>query len=377
MPDITHLVRPDIAALEPYTPILPLDVLAAQLEIPVERLVKLDANENPYGPAPRALAALAELAQGHAAPISPLAVYPDPEQRALRAALGAYVGQPEARIICGLGSDELIDLLMRLFLQPGDAVIDCPPTFGMYPFDAGVQAARVVKVPRDERFALDLEGIADAAEDSGAKMLFIASPNNPSGNLAPRATIERLLELPLLVVVDEAYAEFAGESVSDLVGRRENLVVLRTFSKWAGLAGMRVGYALVPDAIAPHLWKIKQPYNVPVEGQAAALASLEDLAWLRGNIARILNERTRLLAALRDLPALHAYPSDANFILCRLAGGDGASLKLALERRGILVRFYNKPGLRDCVRITVGTPEQNNTLLAALAELRIEKAQSR
>jgi histidinol-phosphate aminotransferase len=369
MPDITRLVRPDIAALEPYTPILPLDVLADQLHIPVERLVKLDANENPYGPAPRALATLAELAEGRAAPISPLAVYPDPEQRALRAALAAYVGQPAERIICGLGSDELIDLLMRLFLQPGDAVIDCPPTFGMYPFDAGIQAARVARVPRDEGFALDLEGIADAAEESGAKMLFVASPNNPSGNLTPRAAIERLLELPLLVVVDEAYAEFAGESVSDLVGRRENLVVLRTFSKWAGLAGMRVGYALVPDAIAPHLWKIKQPYNVTVEAQAAALASLEDLPWLRANVDRILAERARLMGALQELPALSPYPSDSNFILCRLAGGDGRALKLALERRGILVRFYNKPGLQDCIRITVGTPEQNDTLLAALREL--------
>ncbi|MBC8074638.1 MAG: histidinol-phosphate transaminase [Chloroflexales bacterium] len=369
MPEITHLLRPDIAALEPYTPILPLDVLAAQLRIPVERLVKLDANENPYGPAPRALAALAELAQGRAAPISPLAVYPDPEQRALRHALSTYVGQPVDRIICGLGSDELIDLLMRLFLQPGDAVVDCPPTFGMYPFDAGIQAARVVNVPRDEHFALDLEGIAEAVESSGAKLLFVASPNNPSGNVAPPAAIERLLELPLLVVVDEAYAEFSGQSVSDLVGRRENLVVLRTFSKWAGLAGMRVGYALVPNAIAPHLWKIKQPYNVPVEGQAAALASLEDLAWLRGNVARILAERARLLAALHELPGIHPYPSDANFILCRLTNGDGRALKLALERQGILVRFYNKPGLRDCVRITVGTPHQNDALLAALREL--------
>lgn len=369
MPEITHLLRPDVAALEPYTPILPLDVLAAQLQIPVERLVKLDANENPYGPAPRALAALAELARGRAAPISPLAVYPDPEQRALRAALSAYAGQPAERIVCGLGSDELIDLLMRLFLQPGDAVIDCPPTFGMYPFDASLHAARVVNVPRDEAFALDLEGIADAAEASGAKLLFVASPNNPSGNATPRAAIERLLELPLLVVVDEAYAEFSGQSVADLVGRRPNLVVLRTFSKWAGLAGMRVGYALVPDAIAPHLWKIKQPYNVPVESQMAALASLDDLAWLRGNIARILAERARLMAALQAMPALRPYPSDANFILCRLSSGDGKALKLALERRGILVRFYNKPGLQDCIRITVGTAEQNDALLAALATI--------
>jgi len=364
MPSIAHLLRPDIAALEAYTPIVPLDVLAAQLGLPVERIVKLDANENPYGPSPKAIAALNSPAV-HAA----YAVYPDPECRALRAALGGYVGQPAERIICGAGADELIDLLLRLCAQPGEAVVDCPPTFGMYTFDAGVQGAQVVNVPRGEDFALDLEGVADAVERYSAKILFLASPNNPSGNVTPRADLVRLLELPTLVVIDEAYAEFSGESVVDLVGHYENLVVLRTLSKWAGLAGLRVGYGVMHEALAEHVWMIRQPYNVSVAAQVAALASFDDLPHLQDTIGRIVAERGRLLAALRELSWLHAYDSRANFILCRLQGREAATVKGALARQGILVRYYSKPALRDCIRISVGTPAQNDAVIAALKEL--------
>ncbi len=367
MSRIADLIRPDIAELEPYTPIVPLDVLAARLGLPVERIIKLDANENPYGPAPRALAALA--AEPH------YAIYPDPEHSRLRQALSAYTGQPVERIVCGSGADEVIDLLLRLFLQPGDAVIDCPPTFGMYAFDTAVCAGRVVEVPRRADFALDVPAIEQAAAATGAKLLFLTSPNNPSGNLTPPEEIERLLQLPLLVVVDEAYIEFAespgptgnGQTgVSSWVGRYENLVVLRTFSKWAGLAGLRVGYGLMPEELAAHLWKIKQPYNVNLAAQVAALASLADLDYLRANVARIVAGREQLLAELQTLPFLQVYPSHANFILCRVREGNAGDLKQALEREGILVRYYRKPGLRDCIRISVGTPEQNDRLLQAL-----------
>lgn len=366
MTSIASLLRPDIAALKPYTPILPFDVLAERLGIPQERLIKLDANENPYGPTPRALEALAALS-GPAA----VAIYPDPGHTQLRRALSRYTGQPERRIICGAGADELIDLVMRALLTPGDAVINCPPTFGMYAFDAGLYAARVVDVPRDEQYELDLEGIAEAAERSAAKLLFVTAPNNPTGTMPGRAEIERLLELPLLVVVDEAYIEFGGQSVADLVGAHPNLVVLRTFSKWAGLAGLRVGYGLVHEELIEHLWKIKQPYNVNVAAQAAAVASLEDVDYLRANVARIVAERARLAAGLRGLPWLRVYPSQSNFVLCRVQGGPEAAQRIrqGLERRGILIRYYNTPELCDCIRISVGTPAQTDALLDALSTI--------
>lgn len=382
MHSIDHLLRPDIAALEPYTPIVPLDILAARLGLPVDRLIKLDANENPYGPSPRVAAALE--AAGRST-LNPYAIYPDPDHTVLRDALSRYTGQPPERIICGAGSDELIDLLMRACLQPGDSLIDCPPTFGMYAFDAGLHAARVVAVPRLDDFELDVEGIIAAAERSGARMLFVAAPNNPTGNRLPRRVVERLLELPLLLVIDEAYYEFAGETVADLVGGPPNLVVLRTFSKWAGLAGLRLGYALAHETLLRHLWKIKQPYNVNVAAEVAALASLEDLDERMGTVARIVAERGRLERALRRLPELYIYPSAANFLLCRVLQDIGTpdehprasnpssverarALKDALARQGILVRYFTRPRLADCIRISVGTPLQNDALLAALRQ---------
>jgi histidinol-phosphate aminotransferase len=384
MVSIAHLLRRDIAALEPYTPVAPIEVLAARLGLPVERIIKLDANESPYGASPRALAALAAVS-GHPGPgggaprygdPSVVAIYPDPNHTLLREQLSRYTGQPAERIICSSGSGELIDLLMRALLQPGDTIVDCPPTFGMYGFDAGVHGARVVEVPRDEAFSIDIEGVAEATERYGAKLIFVTLPNNPTGNLTPRAEIERLLELPMMVVVDEAYGEFAGQSVVDLVGRYANLAVLRTFSKWAGLAGLRIGYGLFHEELIQHLWKIKQPYNINVAAQAAALGSLEDVDYLMEKVACIVAERERIYARLQTLPGLYVYPSQANFLLCRVKIGDAKALKENLMRRGILVRYFSKRGLSDCIRFSIGTPEQNDVLLAALEELVGEAARA-
>lgn len=362
MPEITHLIRPDIAELQPYTPIIPPEMLSRHLGIPEEQIIKLDANENPYGPAPGVLDALA-------AGVASFAVYPDPQHTRLREALSRYTGQPVARIICGAGADELIDLLLRLFLQPGDVVIDCPPTFGMYSFDTGVCGGTLVEVKRQDDFSLNVSRIEQVASETQAKVLFLTSPNNPSGNLTPPDEIERLLQLPLLVVVDEAYIEFTGnpQGLSEWVERYPNLVVLRTFSKWAGLAGLRIGYALLPEAIAEHLWKIKQPYNVNVAADIAATVSLEEhLEHLRRNITRIVVERERMLQALKRVPSLRVFPSQTNFILCRVVVGSATNVKRTLEKQGILVRHYTKPGLHDCIRISVGKPAHNDAVLDAL-----------
>ncbi|RRR75236.1 MAG: histidinol-phosphate transaminase [Candidatus Viridilinea halotolerans] len=359
----TSLIRPEIAALEAYTPILPLEVLAERLGLPVEQLVKLDANENPYGPAPRVRAALAAESHYH--------IYPDPEHTRLRAALAEYTGLPAAMILCGAGADELIDLILRLILTSGDVVLDCPPTFGMYRFDTEVCGGRVVEVARCADFSLDVAALETAARTHQARVVFLAAPNNPSGNPLPPEQLERLLALPLLVVVDEAYLEFAGvgQGYAPWVARYANLAVLRTFSKWAGLAGMRVGYGIFPAWLSEQLWKMKQPYNVSVAGQVAALTSLEERAWLLGNVARIVAERERLLPLLAALPYLEPQPSVANFILCRVVGRNARDLKLALEQQGILVRYYHNDLLRDYIRISIGTPAQSEALLAALSAL--------
>jgi histidinol-phosphate aminotransferase len=356
----SRFIRPEIAAMEPYHPIVPFDVLSARLGIPERDLVKLDANENPYGPSPRALAALAEGSHYH--------IYPDPEATALRQLLAAHTGLPVARLLAGMGADELIDLILRVVLTPGDVVIDCPPTFGMYPFSTVVNGGRYIAVPRDEAFGLDVAGIEQAvAAEPDAKILFLCSPNNPDGSLIDDETLARLLRLPLLVVLDEAYIDFAGQpSRMDWALRHENLAVIRTFSKQAGLAGLRLGYGIFPAWLLPQLWKIKQPYNVNVAAGLAGLAALEDQAWLAEVTEKLVSERERLLAALGTIPYLEPYPSQANFILCRLRQGDAAQLKTDLAQQGILVRYFNKPGLSNCIRISVGRPDQTERLLTAL-----------
>jgi histidinol-phosphate aminotransferase len=359
--DISSLVRSDIEALEPYTPIVPFEALSERLNMAPADIVKLDANENPYGPSPRAIAAVANYPY--------YAIYPDPDQTVLRRALSSYIKQPVERILCGNGSDEIIDLLMRLFVEPGDAVVESPPTFGMYSFNTGVVGGKSVGVRRGPNFEVDIEAIAAAVHDTRAKMIFLPSPNNPDGSTLPRQAVERLLALPAILVLDEAYAEFSAESNVDLVGQAPNLVVLRTFSKWAGLAGLRIGYGMIPEPIIAHLWKIKPAYNINMAGQAAALASLEDLDYLMANVRRIIAERERVYAALQTIDGLDPYPSRANFILTRVRDGHARELKMSLERRGILIRYFNKPGLQDCIRISIGKPEQNDQLLAALREL--------
>lgn len=366
--DVKALLRPELADLEEYTPIQPLDVLSKRLGIPISDLVKLDANENPYGPLPAVSEALAEFNYYH--------IYPDPEQTELREALSAFVGVPAENILPSHGADELLDYLGRLFLQPGDAIVDCPPTFGMYSFDAGLNGARVETVWRRDDFSIDTEAVAAAvAQDAGAdrpriKLLFLTSPNNPTGNWLPDEDLARLLELPVMVVLDEAYVEFSDyASRADWVLRHDNLVVLRTFSKAAGIAGLRLGYGICPDWLMAQLWKFKQPYNVNVAATVAGLASLRQPQALAAVVEKIRQERARLYAALQTVPYLRPYPSQANFILCDVIGREGAGLKAALEQQGILVRYYRKPRLENSIRISVGRAEQTDRLLDALHRL--------
>jgi histidinol-phosphate aminotransferase len=355
-------IRADIAAMEAYTPTSSLEIFAEQLGYPVEKLIKLDANENPYGPSPRARAALAALQYAH--------IYPDPEGRKLRALLSDYVGVSADHILAGAGSDDLLVLLLQLFIDPGDAILNCPPTFSMYSFDAPLAHARVINIPRRADFSLDVEGIERAALEHNPKLLFLCSPNNPDGSLIPPGVIERLLNLPLVVVLDEAYLEFSGaESMAARVPETPNLVVLRTFSKWAGLAGLRAGYGIFPREIITHLWKIKQPYNLNAAADAAARASLEDLPYLQTNVRRIVTERERLERELAQFPFLAPYPSRSNFVQCKVQGIAARQLRDALATEGVLVRYYNKPDMRDFVRISAGTPQQTDALLAALRKI--------
>jgi histidinol-phosphate aminotransferase len=355
------LISEHIRSMQPYTPIVPFEVLSQQLGIPADQLVKLDANENLYGPSPRAREALLRADALH--------IYPDPEQRAIRAAISAYIGVPATHVLCGAGGDEVIDLIGRLFVGPGDAIIDTPPTFGMYKWEADVLGARYVKAQRNADFSLDVAAIESAVHETPrAKLLFVTNPNNPDGSITPRETLLKLLALPLIVVVDEAYIEFSDQlSLAPLVAQHDNLVVLRTFSKLAGMAGMRIGYGVFSEPVIRHLWKIKQPYTPTVASGQMAIAALEDRAWLQQCITALVAERVRLGELLSAFSWLTPLPSQSNFVLCRVAGRDALGVKRALEKRGVLVRYFDKDGLRDCIRISIGRPEHTDALLTALA----------
>jgi histidinol-phosphate aminotransferase len=371
-------IRQHLESLPPYIPIEPFEVLSARIGRDPSQIVKLDANENPYGPLPVVREALGKLDFPH--------IYPDPESRALRKSLATFTGVDEEYLLAGAGADELIDLLMRVLLESNDCILSCPPTFGMYSFDAELNSARCIEVSRHADFSLDMESIRVAVETHQPKILFIASPNNPDGSLLDSKIIDELMSLPLLVVLDEAYIEFSeslqtpssasvisrandlGASLSHIreVCARENLVVLRTFSKWAGLAGLRIGYGAFPKWLMPTLWKSKQPYNVNVAASVAAQVSLEHTNDLKEVVERLKNERERLISALQKISYLKPYPTQSNFILCKVLERDAAELKLWLaQEHGIFIRYFNKPGLRDHIRISVGRPQDTDRLMEA------------
>jgi histidinol-phosphate aminotransferase len=357
------LICEHIQELDPYLP-PDLEGLAARAGIGINQLVRLDANENPYGPSRRVREALGQF-EGYS-------FYPN--YRRLEAALARYADVAPANIVLGNGSDEIIDLMVRLFVAPGEGTIVCPPAFGMYAISTLGHRGQVLAVPRSNDFALNIEGIEELATADGTpirpKLLFVTSPGNPDGQAVSLETIHRLLRLPLAVAVDEAYVEFGGQTAVPLLAEYPNLIVLRTLSKWAGLAGLRLGYAITSVKIADALARLRPPYNVNAAAVLAALATFEDLDAVRATIACIVAERERLYNALVRLPGAHPLPSQANFVLCRFgeggAAGGAGGLAERLAEKGILLRSFSDPALADALRISVGRPEQNDAVVAAL-----------
>ena len=267
MTDVRDLLLPHIRQLKTYDGVDPMEVMAQQAGIPPEKVIRLNGNENPFGPSPEVVKALGSFQHYNH--------YPDPDQRQLRDVLSEYLGVPAEQIVAGNGSDELIDMILRMFLGQGENIVIPTPTFGMYAFSAEVCGGRVKSVPRNEIFDIDIEATV-AAFDEDTKAIFLASPNNPTGNTASEAAIRALLSTGKIVVVDETYYEFCGQSVLPLVDEYSNLVVLRTFSKWAGLAGLRIGLGVMEAGIARTMMSMKSPYNVNLAAEVALIASLND-----------------------------------------------------------------------------------------------------
>ena len=349
MSGVLHLARPEIVGLAPYSP--------ARWD---PSLVRLHANENPWRPAgDRSRAGINR--------------YPEPQPSALFQRLGDLYGVPPAQVLVGRGSDEGIDLLVRAFCAAGRSeVIVCPPTFAMYRFAAEVQGARVVEVPlRAGDFSLDPGAVLGACGPE-TRIVFLCSPNNPTGNALDPADIEKVvagLQSRALVVVDEAYVEFASQS--SLVGwlaRFDNLVILRTLSKAHGLAGARCGAVLAAPEVIALLRRLIAPYAISIQTVEAVLDATEParLEAMKQQAEALRNERERVARALAAAPRVsRVWPSEANFLM--VSSPDPGRLLEAGIAAGLLVRdVRGYPGLAQCLRITVGTPEQNDRLLAAL-----------
>jgi histidinol-phosphate aminotransferase len=360
MSNVRELLVPHMRRLDTYQGVDPMEVLAERAGIPPEKVIRLNGNENPYGPSPKVVEALGRFEHYNH--------YPDPGQRQMREALAEYLEVSPERIVCGNGSDELIDMLLRMFLGPGERVILPTPTFGMYAFAAEVVGGEPVSVPRDDQFEIDLEAVK-VAVNGKTKAIFLASPNNPTGNVATEAQIRGLLDTGIIVVVDETYYEFCGHTVLPLIEEYPNLVVLRTFSKWAGLAGLRIGLGVMDPDLAQTMMSMKPPYNVNLAAEVALLASLQDRPTLMERVNAIVQERDRMMGLLDEIPGVKPWPSQANFIFCRLPEGRGQEIFEGLCRRGIFLRYFGSPRIKDFVRASVGLPQETDAVVQNLREL--------
>ena len=352
--DVTSRVRPALAGFEPYDPAF------------APSRINLSANENTH-PLPAAMASA--LADAMAA--TALNRYPDPMSNDLRDAIAARHGVGRESVCVGNGGDELLFNLLFTFGGAGHAAVTCPPDFSEYANFAKMTETPLVEVWRDPKtFEVDAQALVEAAQT--ASLVILTSPNNPTGNLVDPALVRRLLdETDALVLLDEAYVEFAGEETS-LVGwvaDNPRLMVLRTLSKAFALAGLRCGYLVADPAVVGMLAAIRQIYSEDVLAQAVARAAVERRDLMAPVVADIVAERDRLLAGLGEVPGVRAWPSAANFVLMRVPGASVVRARLR-DEFSILVRdFSYAPGLEDCLRISVGTAEENDAVLEALAAL--------
>ena len=341
--DLDKLVRENVKNLIPYS--------CARDEFKGKKGIFLDANENPFGKLNR---------------------YPDPYQRDLKAAISKNKGISEEKIFLGNGSDEIIDLCYRVFCNPGkDKALTFTPTYGMYEVSASVNDIKIIKIPLNERFQLDLEKTKPYFSDNNLKLIFICSPNNPTSNCMESSDISYIISnFNGIVVIDEAYIDFTEKpSFIKMIDKYPNLIVMQTFSKAFGLAAARVGMAFSNPAILQYFNKLKPPYNISTINQIAALRKLEKAVEFKSQVLKIKNEKERLNADLKKLKITEkVYPSDANFILVKVS--NATLIYNSLIDKHIIIRNRTSV-INNCLRITVGTHTENNKLINALKTILI------
>jgi histidinol-phosphate aminotransferase len=326
---------------------------------PGERVIKLNTNENPFPPGPKVMAAIQNVEA------EMLRRYPSPSAEPFRAIASKILGVPKEWILCGNGSDDLLTIATRTFVGSGGLLASPHPTYSLYPILAQLEQAKYQAVPWEKNWALP----ADALVDAKPHAIFLANPNAPSGTFVQPEQIAKLADrFDGLVLVDEAYVDFADENCLPLVKEHANVVVTRSFSKAYSLAGLRFGYAVAQPAVIDEMTKAKDSYNVGAIAMTAACAAIEDHEYAAMTWNHVRSERQRLTSELEAL-GWSVLPSQANFLLATLPGGRGREMYLGLKRQGILIRWFDQAGLNDKVRITIGTSQENNALLGGIKAL--------
>lgn len=350
-----------------YKPVEILENIAASIGKPVEELVKLNANENIYGAPQSVLDELDKSGQGHF-------IYPDPTQMKLRTALADLHkehGVKLENVVAGAGSDDILDIIMRL-VSP-EVVVISTPTFGMYTFLGKISGIKVIEVKRNSDFTVDVDAIVAAVRKHKAKLVFLPSPNNPTGTILPNAVAETILQEDTILVSDEAYADFCDVTALDLFQKYDNLIVCRTFSKWAGLAGLRLGYGIAHADLISVMMGIKQPYNVNTAAEIAGLAALKHRDEILVTVNALRAEKDRMWTRINEeLSWLKPVPSDANFVLNEVVGGLVAEdVYQSLRASGVIIRYFGKQGgdLSNYIRISAGKPEDTDRVLSTLADI--------
>ncbi len=341
-----------------------LNILSAGGYVPGEqpqggKYVKLNTNENPYPPSPKVIEAIVREAG------ESLRKYPDPTAAAARQVISSLFGVESRQVICGNGSDELLTMIIRATLEPGDALATADPTYSLYETLAELQGARLEAHPCDADFATPIASLSA----SKAPLVIIANPNAPTGLSTPPELLREVARsIPGILLVDEAYADFADSNALELARSEPNVLVMRTLSKSYSLAGLRFGFMIGAAGLIEQLMKVKDSYNIDRLTIAGAAAAIADQQWMLANVARVRAERERLSKALGEM-GFTVLPSQANFVLARPPQGDAENLYQRLKSEHILVRYFHKPRIDQHLRITIGTAEENDALLTALVKL--------
>jgi histidinol-phosphate aminotransferase len=344
-------VRSTVRQMEGYTP--------GEQPPPGARVVKLNTNENPFPPSPKVLQAIHEIEP------EMLRRYPHPTADKFREAAARVLGVEMENIIAGNGSDDILTIATRTFVPPGGTLAYPEPTYSLYPVLARLEDAKFTGVPWEKDWNLPIDALIHAKADA----IYIANPNAPTGTFVPPSAIAELAgEVDGLILVDEAYADFAEQNCLKLVKEHANVVISRTFSKAYCLAGLRFGYAVAQPQVIDEMMKVKDSYNCDAISILAATAAIEDQEHASQTWQYVKEERKRVTEELQGM-GWSVLPSQANFILAIVPDGRGKEAYLGLKEQGILVRFFDKPGLNDKLRITIGTSQENNALLGGIKAL--------